>query len=489
MTLFLFFVSKMMRIVRTAASGVGSHKLPVCGAPPPNCIRRHIAQTAPVCTQHTSRDTWRLSMTPHINYTMLDNYWDRPNNNFVRIPSAVLQDSNLSLAAKGLYLVIAALAQIPNSEWLIHKNVIKATLPTNDKYKSAIKDLIDTGYLHRYQLLGQMFRYAYVLLETPIPPDSAGTPQCFRSISALQSYAQQTLGIRWDDGVQTHNYYHAPDSGYTKVPQQIIKDKQLHLSDKGMYGVLASRIFAPGWVADLEHDISKLSNTKEGYRPPMRRLEESGYLFSIKLTLNGRFCYCYILMGVPATLAVKIKESYTSLEEAQSDVYRALGITLSVSLRAKKLRKGQPRTDQPRVDQPRADHTRADCGPKKNNCNNIDDNNTHEEEDSSQSVASCIRSWADYRMDKYDDEDTNATYHLVVSTLISLLENDQNSQLFQALKDHLHFDREGVCDLGESVEELTEKIAQQMRNNDIRHKIPYIRMAILNHFGWTNTSM
>lgn len=40
-------------------------------------------------------------MTPHSNYTMLDNYWKRPNGNFVRIPNSVLQDSNLSLSAKG----------------------------------------------------------------------------------------------------------------------------------------------------------------------------------------------------------------------------------------------------------------------------------------------------------------------------------------------------------------------------------------------------
>lgn len=427
-------------------------------------------------------------MTPHINYT-LDNYWDRPNNNFVRIPNAVLQDSNLSLAAKGLYLVIAALTQIPNHEWLIHKNVIKAALPPNDKYNSAIKELIETGYLHRYQLLGQMFQYAYVLLNKPIPPDSTGTKQFFKDIPALQSYVQKTLGIRWDDGVQTHNYYHAPDSGYTKVPQQIIKDKQLRLSDKGMYGVLASRIFAPGWVADLEHDIRKLSNAKEHYRPPMRRLEESGYLISIKLTLNGRFSYCYILLGAPATPAVKMAQTYTSLDEAQSDVYRALGITLSVSLRAKQTCKSQPCEDQPREDQPREDQPRTNGILKKNNCNNIDDNNTHEEEDASKSVTSCIRKWADFIEDKYDDQDTNAMYQLVVNTLISVLDDDQTGQLFRSLQAQLHFDREGTCDLCEAVEELTEKIAQKTKYNDIRCPASYARMAVLNHFGWNSTNI
>ena len=428
-------------------------------------------------------------MTPHSNYTMLDNYWDRPNDNFVRIPSAVLQDSNLSLAAKGLYLAIAAQAQNPNSEWLIHKNVIKATLPTNDKYKSAIKNLIDTGYLHRYQLFGQNLECAYVLLNKPIPPDPADTRRFFKNLPALQSYVQKTLGIRWEDGVQTHNYYHAPDSGYTKVPQQIIKDKQLRLSDKGMYGVLASRIFSPGWVADLEHDISKLSSSKTGYRPPMRRLEESGYLFTIKVALNGCFAYCYILLGAPATPDLQIKETYTSLEEAQSDVYRALGITLSISERAKQTCKSQPRTDQPRTDQPRANQPRANGIPKKNNCNNIDDNNTHEKEASSKSVASCIRNWVDYREDKYYDQETNATYRLVINTLISVLDDDQTGQLFQALKDHLHFDQEGVCDLCEAVEELTEKIAQKTKYNDIRCPASYARMAVLNHFGWNNISI
>ena len=427
-------------------------------------------------------------MTPHINYT-LDNYWDRPNNNFVRIPNAVLQDSNLSLAAKGLYLVIAALTQIPNHEWLIHKNVIKAALPPNDKYNSAIKELIETGYLHRYQLLGQMFQYAYVLLNKPIPPDSTGTKQFFKDIPALQSYVQKTLGIRWDDGVQTHNYFHAPDSGYTKVPQQIIKDKQLHLSDKGMYGVLASRIFSEGWAANLEHDIRKLSNSKEGYRPPMRRLEESGYLFAIKVALNGCFGYCYILLGAPATPTLKIKETYTSLDEAQSDVYRALGITLSISERAKQTCKNQPCEDQPCEDQPREDQPREDQPLKKNKSNNIDNNNTESKEESSKSAASCIRNWADYREDKYDDEDVNAVYQLVVNTLISVLDDDQTGQLFRSLQAQLHFDRDGFCDLCEAVEELTEKIAQKIKNNDIRHPESYVRMAILNHFGWDNTSI
>ncbi|SCI96395.1 Uncharacterised protein [uncultured Flavonifractor sp.] len=163
-------------------------------------------------------------MTPHSNYTMLDNYWKRPNGNFVRIPNSVLQDSNLSLSAKGGYMVLAYQAQNPNPDWLIRKEVIRSALPQNNKYTNAIKELMETGYLHRFQLSGQKFQYAYVLLNEPILPDPTGAPRQFKALPALRSYVQKTLGIGFEDGAQTHNYYHAPDDKSTAVPRQIIKE-------------------------------------------------------------------------------------------------------------------------------------------------------------------------------------------------------------------------------------------------------------------------
>lgn len=480
MTLFLFFISKMMQIVRTAASGVGPYKLPYAERPPTNCIRRHIAQTAPVCTQHTSHNNKEDNMTPQNGFTLPDNYWTSPQSRFTTIPNTVLQDSNLSLSAKGLYMLFASKMRIPNENFQIHPSNLKAASAQHSLFEMAKQELINAGYLYYFQLSGKQWKNVYILLDKPITPDPTDHSKSFKDLSSLRVYAQTKLGICLENSSQVYNYYAVPTHRYTKVPDQMIMDTALKLSDKGMYGVLASRIFSPGWNTDLRADIDNLSSPREHYTEPKKRLEDNHYLISVQFPRSdGQKAYCYLLFATPTVPAIPLKRHYISPRAAQDDVHKAFGITLTTSVRTQKHRKNQDRETQDR-------ETTLHINNNKSNNNNTQ---TNQEVTSIQLEDSPIRVWAEYRDDKYADPECNAIYQLVVHTLETLVGDDQTGHLFRSLKNHLHFDREGVCDLSEEVEELAEKIAPHMRNNDIRHKIPYIRTVILNHFGWNSTNI
>lgn len=411
----------------------------------------------------------------------IENYWEKPSKGYVRVPQAVLQDSNLSLSAKGLYLLLASQAQIPNPDWVICKQALINLLAPHSKYNTAKDELCAVGYLHCYQISGQNWRTAYVLLDTPTPPGSADTRRFCRDLPALQSHVQEMFGISLGDGPQMYNHVAAPVSNYIKIPRKMIEDQGLYLSDKGMYAVLASRIFAPGWTADLEHDIKRLSSPKEGYRPPMQRLERRGYLYPIKISSEGRFSYCYLLFAGSTAPTAPLKALYRSFKEAQADVEQAFGIKLSTSPRSQR-----PCRHQPRGDQPREDQTRGDRAQKKNNIPKIDYNNIQKQGNTLQSVADCIRAWAEYREDKYVNPKTNEIYQLVVNTLIRIVADDQNRKRLQKLKDQLNFDHENMCNLSEHVEELAETIACQASNGKVIKIEAYIHKAVLNHFGWDN---
>lgn len=429
-------------------------------------------------------------MTPQNGFTLPDNYWTSPQSRFTTIPNSLLQDSCLSLSAKGLYMLFAFKMRVPNQNFQIHPSNLKAASARHSLFEMAKQELINSGYLYFFQLSGKQWKNVYILLDKPITPDPTVHSKSFKDLSSLRSYTQKKLGICLELSPQVYNYYATPNRRYTKVPNQMVMDTTLKLSDKGLYGVLVSRIFSKGWNADLGADIDNLSSAKEHYAEPKKRLEDNHYLFSIQFPRSdGQKAYCYLLFATPTLPSIPLKRCYISPEAAQDDVHKAFGITLTTSVRAQKHRKNQDRETQDRKTQGRETQDRETALHINNNKSNNNNIQTNQEVTSIQAEDSPIRAWAEYRDDKYADPECNAIYQLVVHTLETLVGDDQTGQLFHSLQAQLHFDREGVCDLCEAVEELTEKIAQKKKNNDIRRPESYVRMAILHHFGWINRSM
>lgn len=105
--------------------------------------------------------------------------------NYTQVSNTILNDSRLSLRAKGLY---AYLFSKPD-EWIFHMNIIEKELKeSKGQLYSAIKELISLGYIIRRQIneRGKFGGIIYEFIETPCR-NNAHTGEPYTDFSAYGS--------------------------------------------------------------------------------------------------------------------------------------------------------------------------------------------------------------------------------------------------------------------------------------------------------------
>ncbi|HEX3018009.1 MAG TPA: hypothetical protein VHP31_09175 [Caproicibacter sp.] len=89
--------------------------------------------------------------------------------NFAAVSNTALQDTNLSLRAKGLYAMIQSYITIPNYD-LYKSYLMKISMEGERAFNNAWNELKDRGYLKQYRIPGSnkgQFEYEYDLLDIP----------------------------------------------------------------------------------------------------------------------------------------------------------------------------------------------------------------------------------------------------------------------------------------------------------------------------------
>ena len=93
----------------------------------------------------------------------------RHKTNFAAVSNTALQDSKLSLRAKGLYALIQSYINIPNYD--LYKSYLqKSSIEGSRAFDSAWNELKERGYLKQHRIPGSnrgRFEYEYDLLDTP----------------------------------------------------------------------------------------------------------------------------------------------------------------------------------------------------------------------------------------------------------------------------------------------------------------------------------
>lgn len=87
---------------------------------------------------------------------------------FTMVNNTVIEDKNLSMKAKGLYLIIKHYITIPN--FTLNKSYLMSLSKEGERaFESGWKELKDAGYLIQYRLKGEdgKWVYEYELLHTP----------------------------------------------------------------------------------------------------------------------------------------------------------------------------------------------------------------------------------------------------------------------------------------------------------------------------------
>ena len=87
---------------------------------------------------------------------------------FTMVNNTVIEDKNLSMKAKGLYLIIKHYITIPN--FTLNKSYLMSLSKEGERaFESGWKELKDAGYLIQYRLKGEdgKWIYEYELLHTP----------------------------------------------------------------------------------------------------------------------------------------------------------------------------------------------------------------------------------------------------------------------------------------------------------------------------------
>lgn len=89
---------------------------------------------------------------------------------FSQVSNHALRDPNLSFKAKGLYGLIQSYVTIPGFT-LYYNHLKKHCKESDHAFKSAMKELRETGYLAQHKKKGQggMFYYEYELFDIPSP--------------------------------------------------------------------------------------------------------------------------------------------------------------------------------------------------------------------------------------------------------------------------------------------------------------------------------
>lgn len=166
--------------------------------------------------------------------------------NFAQISNTALQDTNLSLKAKGLYSIIQSLITLPGEDNLRIWKIKKMCKEGDKSFDSTWKELKEAGYLKQYRIpCGEKgkFKYEYDLLDQPdlststtINLDKYGQPIPHANSDQEDTNHTPQKGVGGqsaDAGVGDDDSDHYPQNGGYGQEAEIEADHTPHLAPSG----------------------------------------------------------------------------------------------------------------------------------------------------------------------------------------------------------------------------------------------------------------
>jgi hypothetical protein len=141
---------------------------------------------------------------------------------FTMVCNTVIEDKNLSMKAKGLYLIIKHYITIPN--FILNKGYLMSLSKEGERaFDSTWKELKDAGYLKQYRLKGNggKWVYEYELLHLP-------QIEVVREIKQIKKPSTSAKVNGYNDKVKSGNSSNKsicnPSPHYTPVPNKNIQE-------------------------------------------------------------------------------------------------------------------------------------------------------------------------------------------------------------------------------------------------------------------------
>lgn len=206
------------------------------------------------------------------------------------VSNDLTRDSNLSLRAKGLYLLIQSYITIPNFQ-LYKKFLLSLCIEGRESFEKSWKELSDAGYLASTRVRDSRgsFCYNYDLLE------SVSNRKQISLIDTEFSSKEKQTGKIVDKGSEIK--FKNKEVKFCMVPNELVRNKEISLSAKGLYLLIRSYITIPNIILSKSKLEYMCIEGEKAFKTVWKELQNSGYLVCAKRKNDkGVFCYEYDLL-------------------------------------------------------------------------------------------------------------------------------------------------------------------------------------------------
>ena len=202
--------------------------------------------------------------------------------------NGVLKDTDLSLQAKGLYILIQSYIGIPGIE-LFKRKLAQRCADSYYAFKSAWSELRNAGYLRHYSVRSSKgFSQAYDLIDVPTSSSKNDT-------WLLDDAAAQ----RVEQGLCRH-IRRSGAGDFTAVPDDIVRDKDISLSVKALYALVAHLNSIPDYVLRVSGVMHFCKEKLKHFQTLWRKFKLSGLLKQHRHPCGqgvNKFSYRYDLLA------------------------------------------------------------------------------------------------------------------------------------------------------------------------------------------------
>ncbi|BFL40710.1 hypothetical protein H8S45_12290 [Agathobaculum sp. NSJ-28] len=200
--------------------------------------------------------------------------------------SHALRSKGLSLAAKGLYLVISSFCGMPG--WRLSKSQLVQFCESRYALEKAWHDLLEAGYLkHRFSQTGNSgaFVHTYDLLQ--LPEDSPAYQYAAPSGRTGGDCRFRPAGDTMRD--------------FTRIPNAVLRSKTIPLAVKGLFGVVLHLTLIPHFHLNPEGVRAFCAERLKRFSSVWRALKISGLLKQHRYPTGQEdgFSYQYELLAEP----------------------------------------------------------------------------------------------------------------------------------------------------------------------------------------------
>lgn len=211
--------------------------------------------------------------------------------------NCILRDQSLSLATKGLYLVVSSYIGMP--EWKLTKDALNKICGTAYAVKKAWKELLAAGYLKHYtaRAASGAFIHRYELMQEP----SASAPHAFVADADFVS-GDCRIVLSGES-----------KRDFTQIPNSILRSKLIPLAVKGLFGVVAHLINIPDFSLNPAGVRAFCMERTKRFSSIWRQLKLTGLLKQHRYPTGeeNSFEYQYELLDEPDTEAPYLVNHHT----------------------------------------------------------------------------------------------------------------------------------------------------------------------------------